>query len=237
MSPVGNQPPVGRDHPAALRVPVAAEDLAAAEQDLAVGRDTDLRAGHRPTDRAQAGFEGWGDRGGAGGLGEAVPLVDLHAGARVEGREAAAERGAAGDEVADPAAHGVADAAVDELVVEGTGRLQCGARAGSPCRRGGPPSPRRSGRRHSPRGRRRKHGRRTPPWPARCCRSSPACRGCRGGRSGGTWPGRPGGLPRPGPGRGPGGPGPGCRRSPPCGRRRATWGGRGGWPGPPSTSI
>src|SRR5690606_40546323 len=61
------------------------------------------------------------DGGGGGGLRQAVALEDVDARARVEGAEAAAERGAPADGVADPAAHGVAQLAVDQQI----GRASC----------------------------------------------------------------------------------------------------------------
>src|SRR5690606_12927228 len=69
------------------------------------------------------------DGGGGGGLGEAVPLVDEDAGGVEEEVEVAFQRGAAADGVAQAAAEFLADAAVDEQVVERPGGVQGGARA------------------------------------------------------------------------------------------------------------
>ena len=76
----------------------------------------DVHAGQRPADGADAQGVVVVDRGGGGGLGEAVALVDGDADAAVEVAEPVAERGAAGDGAQAAAAERGAQLAVDQLV-------------------------------------------------------------------------------------------------------------------------
>ena len=110
-------------------VPVAAEDVRAHEQDLAVVGDVHRSAGERPTDRADAQRGGAVDGRRAGGLGEAVALEDRDADAAEEVPEPDAQRGAARHRPGDPPAHRGAELGVDEPVEQRV--LQAQAEAGA----------------------------------------------------------------------------------------------------------
>ena len=145
---------------------VAAEQVDAAQADLAVVGDAHVDAGQRQADRADPHLAGAVDGGRGGGLGEAVALEDRDADAAVEVAEAGAERGAAGDGVLHLAAHRLAQLAVDQLVEHGVAQPQAERHA---ARHPAPPTRRWRPRRHR---RRSCPCRRPRPWPRPSCRSS-----------------------------------------------------------------
>ncbi len=114
-SPVWNQP--SRSSASALAGlvgPVAGEDLAAAEEQLAVVGDPDGRARHRAAHGADPGGVGGVDAQRGRGLGEAVALEHGQADAAVEVAQALAQRRTTRDgELAAPA-QGVAQLGVDQ---------------------------------------------------------------------------------------------------------------------------
>jgi hypothetical protein len=117
----GVQPPVGVEHLGGrlLVAPVAGEDLATLEQQLAVIGDPHGRAGDRPADTADLLRIRLVDGQCGCGLGQAVALEDGQPDAAVEMAEAVAQRRAAGDGVLTPAAEGRAELAVDEAAEQG----------------------------------------------------------------------------------------------------------------------
>ena len=115
MSPVWNQPSRSSDLGGRLLVvPVAGEDLAALEQQLAVVGDPDRGARQRAADGADLDRVRQVHGHGAGGLGEAVALEHGQPDAAVEVAEPVAERRAAGDGVRALAAEGGEQLAVDQ---------------------------------------------------------------------------------------------------------------------------
>ncbi|AKZ55655.1 hypothetical protein SAM23877_2606 [Streptomyces ambofaciens ATCC 23877] len=124
----GVEPAVALQHLGGLlgQLVVALHDAGAAQQDLAVVRDAHLGAGQRLADRAGAvGLAGI-DEGRGGGLGEAVPLQDVDAGAGEEEADLRGEGGRAGHAGPQAAAEGLADLGVDELVGDGVLGAQAG---------------------------------------------------------------------------------------------------------------
>ena len=99
-------------------VPVAAHDVRAAQQQLAVLVDAHGGPGQRAPHGADPVVVRGVDGERAGGLGQAVALEDRHARAAEEVDEPVAERSAAGDGEGAAAAEGLADPPVDEAVEE-----------------------------------------------------------------------------------------------------------------------
>ena len=117
MSPVWNHP-VGVDRlRRRLRLSVVApHDVRPARQDLAVGGDPDLDAGHRPAHRTQPAVLEGVHRDHRRGLREPVALQDRHAGGVEELGDLRRQGRSAADEEGDPAAGAGAQGGEDEAV-------------------------------------------------------------------------------------------------------------------------
>ena len=142
----GVKPAVLEDLGRGLRlVVVAAHDVRAAREDLAVGRDLQLDVGQPAADGADARRLGRIDGQDRGGLGEAVAFDDRQPHGMEELRDARRQRRAAGHDQPEPASDAVADLGEHEAV--GNRRLHRGQRPDATCRgasRGPAPARRRS---------------------------------------------------------------------------------------------